>query len=442
MLVRSLAERLRPGGALWRNGDFLWLWAAQSISQFGSQITGLALPLVAIVILDASAFEVSALVVAGWLPFFLFSLPAGAWIDRVRRRPILIAADWGRAAALVSVPGAYFAGSLTLGQLYVVELVVGTLTMFFDLSYQSYLPALVKRDQLGEGNSKLEISRSGAQVAGPGIAGALVAALTAPYAILADAASFVASALCLSRIRGRERELERSTEKRPRMRAEIAEGLRFVLRHPLLRPILIFVALSNVFVNMLFAIFLVYAVRELELSAQTIGIIFSLGNVGSLLGALTATRVARIFGIGPGLIATATIASVGLLLIPLASGSVVLPFLVLANLLWGFYVLNYYVNAISLIQAITPDRLLGRTNASRRFVVQGVIPLGALSGGALGTLIGLRPTIAIGAAGAAVSVLPLFFSPLRKVKQLDDADEIARPFNEQFVLSSATDPAA
>jgi MFS family permease len=438
----ALVHRLRPRGVLWRNRDFLWLWGAQSVSQFGSQITALALPLVAIIVLDASAFEVAALGVVEWLPFLLFSLPAGAWIDRVRRRPILIAADWGRALALVSVPLAYLIDALTLGQLFVVGFLTGTLTMFFDLSYQSYLPSLVRRGELGEGNSKLEISRSGAQVAGPGLAGALVTALTAPYAILVDAVSFVLSALFLSRIRKPEPEAERSEEARPRLRTEIREGLRFVVRHPLLRPILIYVAVSNIFVSLLFAIFLVYAVRELQLSAQTIGLIFSLGNVGSLLGALTATRVARLFGIGPSLIGTATVGGFGLLLIPLAQGGLVIPFLVIANLLWGFYVLNYYVNAISLIQAITPDRLLGRTNASRRFVVQGVIPLGALLGGVLGSTIGLRPTLAIGAIGASVAVVPLFLSPLRTVRETVDADEIVRTFNEQFVLSGASDPAA
>lgn len=329
--MRGPARLLRPQGSLWRNRDFLWLWAAQSVSQFGSQITNLALPLVAILVLDASAFEVAALGVVEWLPFFLFSLPAGAWIDRVHRRPLLIAADWGRAVALVSVPLAYLFGVLTLGQVFVVGFVTGVLTMLFDLSYQSYLPSLVQRSELGEGNSKLEVSRSGAQVAGPGLAGALVTAFTAPYAIVADAVSFIASGLFLSRIERPERAPERSSAAVPRLRTEIAEGLRFVLRHPLLRPIMVFVAVSNIFTNMLFAIFLVYAVRELDLSAGTIGLIFSLGNVGSVLGALTATRVARRFGIGPGLIGTATVAGLGLLLIPLAAGEVVIPFLVAAS---------------------------------------------------------------------------------------------------------------
>lgn len=430
--MRALIERVRPRGVLWHNRDFLWLWSAQTISQFGSEITGLALPLVAIIVLDASTFEVAALAVVDWLPFFALSLPAGVWIDRLPRRPILIAADWGRALALASIPLAYFLDVLTLGQLYAVGLVVGTLTMLFDVSYQSYLPSVVERDSLGEGNSKLEVSRSAAQVAGPGLAGVLVSALTAPYAILVDAVSFVGSALSLSRITSSEQKPERARAERPGFRAEIGEGLRFTLRHPLQRPIIAFVGVSNLFVTMLFAIYLVYAVRELGLSPTTIGLIFSLGSVGSLVGALTANRVARTFGIGPGLITVATTGGLGLLLIPLAAGDLVIPLLVIANVLWGFFVLNYFVTAVSLIQAITPDHLLGRTNASRRFVVQGMIPLGALLGGALGTVIGLRPTITIGATGAAIAVLPLFLSPLRSVRTTEDAEELVRSFNEKF----------
>jgi MFS family permease len=428
-----LARRLRPQGALWHNHDFLWLWSAQTVSQFGSQITSLALPLVAILVLEASTFEVAALTVISWLPLFVFSLPAGVWIDRLPRRPIMIVADWGRAIALVTIPLAYLLDALTLGQLYAVSLVAGTLTMFFDLTYQSYLPAIVEREELGEGNSKLEVSRSAAQVAGPGLAGLLVNTLTAPYAIFLDAISFVASALSLGRIKRREEEREAPGVDRLGFRAEIAEGLRFTLPHPIQRPIIVFVAISNFFVNMLFAIFLVYAVRGLALSAVAIGLIFSLGSVGSLVGALTANRVARRLGIGPGLIAVATTGSLGLLLIPLAQGPLLIPLLVVANVLWGFFVLNYFVTAVSLIQAITPDHLLGRTNASRRFVVQSMVPLGALAGGVLGTYVGLRATVAIGAVGAVLAVLPLFASPLRRIRDTEDALELVRPFNARFL---------
>ncbi|NUT56074.1 MAG: MFS transporter [Thermoleophilia bacterium] len=433
--MKRAVARLRPRGELWHNQDFRRLWAAQSVSQFGSQITGLALPLVAILVLDASTFEVAVLAVVDWMPFFLFSLPAGVWIDRLPRRPILIAADLGRAAVLSSIPLAYLLDALTLGQLYLVGLLAGTFTVFFDLSYQSYLPSLVRRDELGEGNSKLEVSRSGAQVAGPGIAGLLVSALTAPYAILVDAISFLGSAVLLARISRRERTPERPAAGQPPFLTEIHQGLRFVLRHPLLRPIVIFVGVSNVFVTMLFAIYLVYAVRDLGLDATTIGLIFSLGSLGSLVGALTATRVARAFGTGPGLIGVATVGGLGLTLIPLASGPLVIPFLIAGNVLWGFFVLNYFVSAISLIQAITPERLLGRTNASRRFLVQGVIPVGAFLGGALGSALGLRPTIAVGAIGASLAVIPLIFSPLRLVKTTNDAENLVRDYNESFAVA-------
>jgi MFS family permease len=411
--VIESAARLRPRGALWGNRDFLWLWTAQTVSHFGSQITGLALPLVAILVLDATTFEVSVLTVITWLPLFAFSLPAGVWVDRLRRRPIMIVADWGRAAALGSIPLAYFLDILSLGQLYVVSLIAGTLTMFFDLTYQSYLPTVVARDELGEGNSKLELSRSAAQVAGPGLAGVLVTALTAPYAILLDAISFVASALSLGRIRRREQRPEVPADGRPGLRAEIAEGLRFTLPHPIQRPIIVFVAVSNFFVNMLFAIYLVYVVRALDLSATTIGVIFSLGAVGSLVGALTANRVARVFGIGPGLIVIATAGGLGLLLIPLASGVLVIPLLVVANFLWGFFVLNYFVTAVSLIQAITPDRILGRVNASMRVVGWTAMLAGTLIGGVLGELIGVRQTMWVGAVGAMPAVLWLYCSPVR-----------------------------
>jgi MFS family permease len=430
--VSRIRDRLRRRGALWRNRDFLNLWAAQTVSQFGSHVSSLAIPLVAIIALEASAFEVSVLTALGWLPFFAFSLPVGVWVDRLPRRPLLIAADWGRAFALASIPLAYFLDVMTIGQLYAVELVVGTFTVLFDLSYMSYLPSVVERDELGEGNSKLEISRSTAQVTGPGLAGLLIRALSAPYAILVDSLSFVVSALFLSRIKRPEREPVQSREARPGMRKEIREGLRFVVRHPLLRPLTLFVAVSNIFVNGVFAILLVYAVRELDLAPQTIGLIFSLGGLGSIIGAFTANFTARTFGIGPTLIVTAATAMAGLFLIPLASGALVIPLLVTANVLLGFFVLNYFVTVISLIQAITPDHLLGRTNASRRFLVQGVIPVGALMGGALGSTIGLRETMVVCAVGGCASVPFLVFSPIRRIRRTEDADELVAPFNEQF----------
>jgi MFS family permease len=428
----------RPRGLLWRNGDFLRLWAAQSVSQFGSQVTNLALPLAAILVLEASTFEVAALSVVEFLPFVLFSLPAGVWVDRLTRRPILIAADWGRAAALASIPLAYVAGALTLGQLYAVGFVTGVLTVCFDVAYQSYLPSLVEREQIGEGNSKLEISRSTAQVAGPGLAGVLVGAFSAPYAIALDAASFVGSALFMTAIR-RVEELPASLAgSRRRMRTEIAEGLGYVFRHPLMRPMMLWVATSNFFTTTIFSILLVFAVRVLHLSAATIGLIFSLASLGTLAGALLATRIARTFGIGWTLIGTAAAGGFAFLLIPLASGSLAIPLLVLAQLVFGFCAIVSNITGISLVQATTPDRLLGRMNASRRFVVWGVIPLGGLAGGALGSHLGLRETMWIGAVGASVAFLWLLSSPLRLVKATADADGLVREINERFTNSLRT----
>jgi MFS family permease len=339
----------------------------------------------------------------------------------------LVLADWGRAIVLGSIPIAYLLNLLTLAQLYAVSFIVGALTVLFDVSYQSYLPSLVERSEIPEGNTKLEISRSSADVAGPGIAGILVSAFTAPYAIIADAASFAGSALFLHRIRRSEEAPERSRSARRRMMAEIGEGLRFVIHHPILRPYTGFIATSNFFTNLLFSVLIVYAVRELHLSPATIGLIFSVGNIGSLIGALSANRLAKRFGIGPTLTGIAAVGGCGLIFVPLASGGLAVPFLVAALLALSIYIVVYYVTAISLIQAITPDRLLGRTNASRRFVVWGVIPLGRLLGGGLGSTIGLRGATWVGAVGASLAVLWLLNSPLRTIRTIEDAEELAAP---------------
>jgi MFS family permease len=412
-------ERLWPSRGLWLRRDFLHLWAAQTISQFGTQVTALALPLAAILVLHASAFEVALLSMFDFLPFLFFALPAGVWVDRLPRRPILVIGDLGRAAALVSIPIAAVFDALTIGQLYVVGFAAGTLTVFFDVAYQSYLPSLVARDELGDANGKLEVSRSGAQLGGPGLAGLLVAAVTAPYAILADALSFVGSAAFVARIRTAEPMLERHAE-RERMRTEIGEGLRYVLRHPYMRPSMASVALSNFWTNLLFAIFLVYAVRTLGLDAKRIGLILSLANLGFLAGALGANRISTRIGVGPTLVGSAAGCGLGLLLIPAAPRSLAIPFITTGIAITGCCGVIYNVTGISLMQAITPDRLLGRMNASRRFVVWGVIPLGALIGGVLASRVGLHATIWIGAIGASLSFLPLFFSPVRSLDRVPD----------------------
>jgi len=403
-------RRLWPSGGLWRHPDFLKLWSAETISQFGTQVSGLALPFVAIVVLDASPFAVAALGTVEFLPFLLFTLPAGVWIDRLPRRSILIVADYGRALLLLSVPIAYAFDALTLPQLYVVGFLVGIFTVFFDVSYQSYLPSLVEREEIIEGNSKLEVSRTIAQVSGPGVAGGLIGLVTAPYAVLVDAISFFVSGAFLTRIRKQEEKPAVPEGGRPRMRTELWEGLQYVVRHPLLRPQALCTGTSNFFSNVLFSIFLVYAVRTLELSAAEVGIIFTLGSLGGLVGALVSQRLTRRFGVGRTTIATTFIFGSAGFLVPLAPKDFPHPYLVAAFLISSFAIVVYNITQVSLRQAIAPQRIQGRMNSVMRFLVWGTIPLGSMTGGVLATTIGLRETLFVGAAGGLLSALPILLS--------------------------------
>jgi MFS family permease len=423
---------LWPTGGLWRHGDFLKLWSAETISQFGSQVGGLALPLVAILVLDATAFEVAALTTVEFLPFILFTLPAGVWVDRLPRRPILIAGDFGRAVLLLTVPIAYVADVLTLEQLFVVGFLVGIFQVFFDVAYMSYLPALVDRDQIIEGNSKFEVSRSAAQVGGPGLGGVLVQVFTAPYAVLLDALSFLASGLFIVGIRKEEPrpEVAQIDGRKPSMWTELKEGLRFVLGHPNLRAQAGCTATSNLFSSAVFGILLVFAVRELDLSPGLIGVIFSAGAAGSLAAAVSATRVTRRFGIGPTSIVTAAFFGPTMLLIAFApEGTAAIPFLIAAMLIFGYTVVVYNIAQVSYRQAICPPRLQGRMNSVMRFLVWGTIPVGTLLGGALATWIGFRETIVVGAIGGGLGALFLLFSPQRHLRELPEPvdDTVAEP---------------
>jgi MFS family permease len=411
--------RYWPQDGLWRHGDFLRLWGAQTISQFGTQITLLGLPLAAILVLDASAFEVALLGMFEFLPFLLFALPAGVWVDRMRRKPILVVSDSFRAVLLASIPLTYFLDALTIWQLYVVAFLVGVGTVFFDVAYQSYLPSLVDRASLVEGNSKLEISRSAAALGGPGLAGLLVGAISAPFAILADALSFVASAWLLVRIRGEEPVPERTEA--PSMRREILEGLRYVLGHQLWRPIAISIAIANFFNTLAFSIILVYFVRELGLSAQVVGIVLAVSNVGWLAGAVVASRIAGRLGVGPTLVASAALFGPSLVLVPAAPQSMPIPFIVAGLILATFGGVVFIVTGLSFQQAVTPDHILGRLNATRRFIVWGVIPLGSLAGGALASQVGLRETLWVGTIASSLSFVPLLLSPVRALGRMDDA---------------------
>jgi MFS family permease len=411
----------RPASVL-RNRDFVRLWTAETISQFGTQVSLLAIPLVAVILLGATPFEVALLGTIEFLPFILFSLPAGAWVDRLRRRPILIIGDLGRAVSLASIPIAYVLGGLTIWQLYLVGFINGTLTVFFDVAYMSYLPSLVDRDQLVDGNGKLEVSRTIAQTAGPAVSGGLIGIVTAPIAVAVDAVSFIASALFVFLIRREEptpdRHVDEHGQPRESLRHEVAAGLRYVLGNRYLRGIAAATGTSNLFGSIAMATYIVYVVRDLGLSPGEIGIVFALGNTGAIVGALIASRVARLVGLGPAIVGSMFIFSPGLLLVAIAPTSFPVPFLVASGFLFGLSAVVYNINQVSFRQAITPGPMQGRMNATMRFVVWGTIPLGQILGGIIATTLGVHEAIWIGAVGSLFAVIPLVITPVWTLREM------------------------
>jgi hypothetical protein len=402
---------------LYGHADFRRLWAAETVSRFGSQISQLALPLVAVLSLKSSAFRVSLLGAIEFLPFLLFALPAGAWIDRVARRPVLIAADAGRALALGSLPVAAAISHVTYVQLCIVGFVAGTLTVFFDVAYQSYLPALVERDHLVDANSKLEVSSSASQIAGPGIAGVLIQWITAPFAIAADAVSFVWSALLLLRIRAHE-EVDAPAGDRNLAR-EIKEGLRYLVGDGRWRAMALFVAVFNLGTGITGPLILVFAVRRLGLDAGEIGLIGLLGNIGWLLGALVARRAGQIFPLGPLFVVLAFFAGASFFIVPITPPHLAIPLLVAVQAIGAFTIVIFNVNGISLYQTHVPPRMLGRMNASRRWIVWGIIPLGNVLGGGLAATIGLRTTLWVGAAISTAAAAALLAKPILSLATVD-----------------------
>lgn len=403
---------------LWRHPEFLKLWAGETISLLGSQVTLLALPLTAVLTLHADAAQMGYLTAAETLPFLMVGLFAGVWIDRARRRPIMVAADVGRFALLLGVPLLAVTGHLSMAALYPIAFLVGVLTVFFDVAYMAFLPTLVGREQLVEGNSKLEVSRSGAQIAGPGLAGLLIGLVTAPIAIAADAASFLGSALFLLGIRTPEPAPVHQGARRS-VRQDIAEGLRVVLGNPLLRSIAGCTGTSNFFGSASQAIVILYLTRDLGIGPALLGLIYATGNVGYLAGALLSGRVPERIGLGPTIMVSALMFGTTAILVPLAGGPrpLVVAVLITWRVIAGAGNPLYNVNQVSLRQRITPDRLLGRMNASTRFLIWGTMPVGSLLGGWLGTALGLRPTLVVAAVGMTLAVLWVWFSPVRGLRE-------------------------
>lgn len=409
---------------LWRHPDFLKLWAGQTISVFGSLITTFALPVTAILLLKATPLQITLLSAAEYAPGLLVSFFAGAWVDRLRRRPILIAADLGRAALLGSIPAAALLGALHIEQLYIVALLVSVLAVFFDVAYLSYLPTLVRREELLEGNSKLQASASVAEVAGFGLSGVLVQALTAPVAILIDAVSFVVSACSVAIIRRAEPAPAPSEEQHNAWR-EIGQGVKLLLGNPILRASAGASGTFNLFRNMVGVVIMLFFLRELNLPPVILGPLFALGGISAFLGALLAERLTRRWGVGRSLLSGLLLSGLATLLIPLAAGPllVVLGLLAASQLFGDGAATIYEINQTSLIQAMVPDRVQGRINASKRFIEWAAMLLGLLVGGLLGQTIGLRPTLFVAATGGLLSGLWLLFSPVRRLHDYPALEE-------------------
>jgi MFS family permease len=377
-------------GSLWRHADFRRLWVATTVSQLGGQVTELALPLLAISVLGATTLQVGLLSAAEYLPLLLFGLPAGAIVDRMRRRRVLLAGDLGRAVVLGSIPLAAAFGLLHLW------------------------PA-------GRRERQLQASTQGAAVLGPQLAGVLVAALRAPFAIALDALSFLGSAAFVRAIR-RVEPAAPTVHKRQSIRRDAAEGLRYVLGTPVLRAIAVTAGCCLLFGRMVAVLLLVYLVREVRLGPAAIGLVFSLGSLGFFAGALSGKAIAARLGVGPTMVAATAVFGTGPLLLVVASRTtapgLAAGLAVGALVLLGFGALVYNVTSAGLRQAYTPHGLQGRVTATIRLIAWGVTPVGAVAGGWLGGVLGLRPAIAVGALGCLLANVPLVASPIRRIRQL------------------------
>jgi MFS family permease len=408
--------------SLWQHQDFLKLWIGQTVSELGSVVTRTAVPLVALLVLGAGPWELAVLVIVTSAGVLLVGLFAGAWVDRLRRRPLLIWDDLVRAALLLSIPAAYALGTLRMEQLYVVMFLESCLGALFDAAYPAYLPTLIGRDRLVEGNSRLATSESIAEIGGPGFTGALVQVVSAPFAVLVDAVSFVVSAVTIWTIRAPEPPRP-PRETTTRIVHEIVEGLRVVRRHAIVFPLAARSVPDHVFGAFYGVLYGIYLLRELHLDPFLLGIVVSAGGVGSLVGSLFASRVVNAFGIGRALVGMAIAASIIGVLTPLAQGPVALATLMvfLPQLIGDGLKTIEGVAERSLIQGVIPDRVLGRVNATLDVVAHGLgYPLGALMAAFVAEQIGVRGAIAVGWAGMALSILFLVFSQVPRLRSAAD----------------------
>lgn len=409
---------LTPHRSLWRDGNFLTMWSGQALSQFGAQITELALPVLAVLLLQATEFDVGLLGAAGTAAFLLVGLPAGAWIDRLRKRHVMIVADVIRAVALAALPLLWWAGLLQIWHMVLVALVMGVATVFFDVSYQSVVPSLVPADHIAEANGKLESTAQLAGIAGPAAGGWLIGVITAPFAVLVTAVTYLLSAGAL--LRTRDSELVAARHDHDPLVASIREGLRWVFGNVHLRRIVGTTGVSNFFSTITFTLLPIFLLRTLGLSPAQMGVIFAVGAVGGFVGALVTPRILRRLGEARTIPASAIVFSLIALLLPAAVAvpAIAFPLLLVQSFLGTFSVLLYNITQVTFRQRITPPRLLGRMNASIRFCVWGVMPIAALLAGALGTWLGVPTTMWIAAAGALASALFVVTGPFWRMREL------------------------
>jgi MFS family permease len=401
---------------LWKNPDFVKLWFGQTVSYFGNGITGIALPLTAVLILAATPVQMGILGALDGVSVLVISLLAGVWVDRVRRRPLLIATDLGRAFILSTIPLAALLGVLRIWQLYIVAALAGMLTVIFTVASSAYLPSLIPQESLVEGNSKLGMSDALAEIGGPAVAGPLVQLFSAPFAIVFDALSFLFSACCLGLIHMPEPH-PTTLKQSKSIWSDLIEGLRLVLKNPILRSLAGSAGIFSFFGNFVGALYALYVIRQIGAPPIFLGLLVAAGGLSALLGAIIAERVIRRFGLGRTVgIGLFMYGATGLL-IPLAGGSVTfaLTLLFLSQFLGDASISIYFIAEVSLRQTLVPSNQLGRTNASMQFLSQGVAPLGALLAGILGGMIGLRLTIFIGVLGVMLAGIWLLLSPVRKV---------------------------
>lgn len=403
---------------VFRTPGFAALWAGQTLSQVGFQFSLLAMPVIAVLLLHATDAQLGYLNAAETAAFLAVGLLAGGWVDRWRKRRVMLVADAVRAVVSLLIPIAFLTGTLAIWQLYLVAGVLGVATVFFDVAYQSYVPILLPDDDVGPANGALEASSQVARLAGPGLAGLLLRVLSAPMLILIDAASFAVSALSLATIRDDER--PRPAHERRPLRTEIAEGLRFVVTHPVLRSVTATTALSNISSTLLFTLQPILVLRLLEIPPEGMGLALSLSALGGLPASVAAPRIARAIGDGTSLRAMMALALVASALLPAAVWAPrawALPIVCASGVLMGFAVVTYNVIQVTARQRLCPRALLGRMNASIRFLVWGVMPLAALTAGWLGTSIGTVPTLWVGVGVGLLACLPLWLGPIGRVRE-------------------------